>query len=511
MFSSVKKLFELEKLVVGINRRNQDFVRALNNKRGKKIVDNKLWTKKVLSRVNLPTSRVFGVFREEEEVYNMQASDLPKSFVIKPRKGRRGQGIKVFFGKKKNEDKWIASDGVYDLPAIQRHMVDILTGQFSLGTRKYDVAFLEERLKVHPVFKPYVYKGIPDVRIIVYKGIPIMAMTRFPTKESKGTANLHTGAITVGIDMRLGVTTTAIQRKGINLLGDIYDIVEHVPAKPYLTLSGIRIPHWKKILLYASKAAMTVGLGYAGVDIAVDRDLGPVILEVNARPGLGIQMANQDGLLDRILQVQKKRVKTPERAVELALTLFGGEVVEEVEAIIGKQVIGIVEEVELRPTEQILNYYKKRRKQEGKKVKLPKPIDIKVKVDTGAYLSSIDAKVAMQLGFDLKDVLSVVKKRFEDLKSAKETMHELEKQYITRDENGKIVRQAPMFLKGFFVIKNATGIMVRPRITIPTKIGDDVMNITYTVADRHHLRYSVLLGRKDLKEFLIDPSRKQIL
>ena len=511
MFDSIKKLFELEKLVVGINRRNQDFVRALNDQKAKKIVDNKLWTKTILTQAGLPTPKVFGIFREEEEVYNLEADDLPKSFVIKPRKGRRGQGIKVFFGKKKHEDKWIASDGVYDLRAIQRHMVDILTGQFSLGTRKYDVAFLEQRLKVHPVFKPYVYKGIPDIRIIVYKGIPVMAMTRLPTKESKGTANLHTGAITVGIDMRLGVTTTAIQRKGINLLGDKYDIVEHVPEKPYLTLSGIRIPYWKKILLYASKASKAVGLGYAGVDIAIDRDLGPVILEVNARPGLGIQMANQDGLLERILQVQKKKIRTPERAVELALTLFGGEVVEEVEAIIGKQVIGIVENVELKPTEQILAYYKNLRKKEGKKIKLPKPIVTKAKIDTGAYLSSIDYEIALKLGFDLKEAMEIVKHRFSDIESAKKVKRELEAKYIIRDENGKVIRRPPMFLKGFFVVKNATGISVRPRITIPTQIGDELLDITYTVADRKHLQYSVLLGRKDLKEFLIDPSRKQIL
>lgn len=511
ILEGLRKYFELGEIVVGINRRNQDFVRALNKESSKRIVDNKLLTKKYLIKKGLPVSKVFVVFKDEESVYNLRPESLPKSFVIKPRKGRRGQGIKVFYGKKKGAWKWIAADGVYSFEDIQKHIIRILTGQFSLGVRKYDHAFLEERLKVHPVFKPYVYKGIPDIRIIVYKGIPIMAMTRLPTRKSGGTANLHTGAITVGIDMRMGITTTAIQRRGINLLGDVYDIIETVPDKPYLTLSGIKIPYWKKVLLYASKAAIAVGLGYAGVDIAIDRELGPVILEVNARPGLGIQMANQAGLLERIMQVRKKKPKTPAAAVELAMTLFGGEVVEEVEAIIGKQVIGITENITLLVPPYVESYYKRLRKEKGKKIKLPKSVEVKAKVDTGAYLSSIDLSLARSLGFDLSYFDDLLKIRFSNVEEAKQGAKELEAKYVVKDAEGKVVFTPPHFLKGFFVIKNATGIMVRPRIKIPTKIGDDIYDITYTVGDRSFLNYPVLLGRKDLKEFLIDPSRKLIL
>lgn len=511
MFSKFKKYFELGEVVVGINRRNQDYVRALNKDKAKRIVDDKLLTKRVLQAAGLPTPRVYAVFKDEESIYNFKPESLPNSFVVKPRRGRRGQGIKVFFGKKKKAWKWIASDGVYTFEDIQRHIGKILTGQFSLGVRKYDYAFLEERLKVHPNFKPYVYKGIPDIRVIVYKGIPVMAMTRLPTKESGGTANLHTGAITVGIDMRMGITTTAIHRKGLNILGDVYEIVDHVPGKPYLMLSGIKIPFWKRILLYASRAAKAVGLGYAGVDIAIDRDYGPVILEVNARPGLGIQMANQAGLLERVMQVKKKRPKTSEAAVELAMTLFGGEVVEEVEALIGKQVIGITEKVELLVPDIIKEYFKQRRRLKGKKIKLPKSLEVKAKVDTGAYLSSIDLGLAQNLGFSLTDLKEVLNRRFAKVDDAKAFMEKLEAKYVIKDADGKITYAPPYFLKGFFVIKNATGIMVRPRIRIPTKIGDEVYDITYTVGDRSYLSYPVLLGRKDLKGFLIDPSRKLIL
>jgi len=504
--TSIKNFFELQNIIIGINRRNQDFVRALNSQDAKKIVDDKLLTKKVLKENGLPVPQVYSIFRDEEEVYNIEAEDLPKSFVVKPRKGRRGQGIKVFFGKKKNALAWIASDGIYDLRSIQKHLVRILTGQFSLGARKYDIAFLEERLKVHPVFKPYVYKGVPDIRIIVYKGVPVMAMTRLPTKESRGTANLHTGAISVGIDMRLGITTTAIQRKGINILGDVYDILEHVPEKPYLKLSGIKIPYWKKILLYASRAAKVVGLGYCGVDIVVDRDKGPVILEINARPGLGIQMANTAGLLERIRQLPKKRVKSPARAVELSMTLFGGEVVEEIEAIIGKQVIGVVEEITLLPPPELINVIKEKRKILGKKrFKLPKATTVRAKIDTGAYLSSIDINLAQELGFDFSSVSDVIQLRFNSVEDAKKYMADFDEPRVLESMHDM------GFYKGLFIVKNANGISLRPRIVIPALIADEQVKITFTVADRSTLNYPVLLGRRDLKEFLIDPSRKELL
>jgi glutathione synthase/RimK-type ligase-like ATP-grasp enzyme len=49
------------------------------------------------------------------------------------------------------------------------------------------------------------------------------------------------------------------------------------------------------------------GLGYQGVDIVLDKDKGPMILELNARPGLNIQMANRSRLLPRLNLVEKNR------------------------------------------------------------------------------------------------------------------------------------------------------------------------------------------------------------
>ena len=57
--------------------------------------------------------------------------------------------------------------------------------------------------------------------------------------------------------------------------------------------------------------ARAVGLGYIGVDIVVDVNEGPMLLEANARPGLAIQIANGRGLLPRLEAIDAQLDKLP--------------------------------------------------------------------------------------------------------------------------------------------------------------------------------------------------------
>ena len=65
-------------------------------------------------------------------------------------------------------------------------------------------------------------------------------------------------------------------------------------------IAGIRIPFWENILETAAKTFDVFKLGYIGIDFVIDQILGPLILELNARPGLSIQLANREGLLPRL-------------------------------------------------------------------------------------------------------------------------------------------------------------------------------------------------------------------
>ncbi len=63
---------------------------------------------------------------------------------------------------------------------------------------------------------------------------------------------------------------------------------------------SVSISVWTEVLNIAARSADAIGLGYLGVDIVIDRHRGPLLLELNARPGLAIQIANRSGLAPRI-------------------------------------------------------------------------------------------------------------------------------------------------------------------------------------------------------------------
>jgi alpha-L-glutamate ligase-like protein len=150
-------------------------------------------------------------------------------------------------------------------------------------------------VKFDPLFAEVSYQGVPDIRVIVYRGYPVMSMVRLPTRTSDGKANLHQGAVGAGIDLSTGRTLRGV-------LGN--DVVDEHPDTGAL-ISGLYIPKWDFILQSSARCSEVTGLGYVGVDMVIDKDLGPLILEMNARPGLNIQIANGCGLSHRIRRIDE--------------------------------------------------------------------------------------------------------------------------------------------------------------------------------------------------------------
>jgi alpha-L-glutamate ligase-like protein len=196
---------------------------------------------------------------------------------------------------------------------IKHHVLNILSGMYSLGGQP-DKALIEYRVRFDPVFEAISYLGVPDVRIIVFLGVPVMAMVRLPTRLSGGRANLHQGAIGAGIDMTTGTTLTAVWRN---------EVVEEHPDTGN-KVSDVKIPKWPDLLKLSARCFELTGLGYQGVDIVLDREKGPMILELNARPGLAIQIANRSGLGSRLQIVEQcyRDLKTAEDRVDFAQNRF---------------------------------------------------------------------------------------------------------------------------------------------------------------------------------------------
>jgi len=278
-----KTIREGAKHVLAINQRNLLYVYPHNLRRHFPLADNKLLTKEALIQLNVPVPVTHKVYRHFYELRKLEEdlSQFPE-FVIKPAKGRGGSGIAVISGRKGAD--WVGVSGkVYTLQDLRKHISDIIFGVYSFGLN--DEAMIESRVMQHKAMNTISPYGLADIRIIVFRHQPIMAMTRIPTLASDGKANLHQGAVGVGIDLESGRTHHAIHQ-GI-------PVNEHPDTG--VALIGHSLPFWKKVLEITHLTAKSVPLGYLGIDIVLAPD-GPKVLEINVRPGIEIQNANMEGM-----------------------------------------------------------------------------------------------------------------------------------------------------------------------------------------------------------------------
>jgi alpha-L-glutamate ligase-like protein len=306
MFQNWNPWRRLKKLgILGINHRNAVCILDNNPRRLFPLVDDKARMHELCRHIGVRTPAVYGEIAYHSELRRL--ADLLKhrdEFVIKPNRGSAGRGVVVIVGR--SGDSFVRHNGQQlRIENIKQHASDILSGMYSLGGRP-DRALIQQRVRVHPAFERIAYKGVPDLRVVVYRNEPAMAMLRLPTKASNGRANLHQGGIGVGVDLPTGFTHHAVQRNRFIL----------VHPDTGCAVVGMRVPHWRDVLSMSRRVAEATELGYVGVDIIVDAELGPMLLEANARPGLAIQIANARGLLPRLAEIDA-RADRKQRAFQL--------------------------------------------------------------------------------------------------------------------------------------------------------------------------------------------------
>lgn len=423
--------------VLGLNARNRLFL-SLNKKEGRKMADSKLQTKRFLRKNHLPTPAILTIFRTPRDIMDFPWETLPDNFVLKPSKGFGGQGVMMIKRRAKWAGEWYLMDGrLITTQDLRFHALEILSGRFSLHNGS-DVAFVEERIKIQKIFAKYVWHGVPDIRVIVFNKVPVAAMLRLPTRESQGKSNLHQGAIGVGVDLATGITTHGV------LDGHFIKFIPETKRK----INGLKIPGWSKILALAVQVQEAIqSLGYFGVDIVLDKNRGPMILEINARPGLEIQNANLAPLKKRLERIEGLEVKDAEHGVRIAKSLFAERFADRVMAEEGIKTIKVWEKVKIVTGDK-------------------KKVEIEAKVDTGAWKTSVDKDLAEKLGIlKASNVLWT--------KTYKSSLGEEKRQVIN----------LTFFLAG-------------------RKI-ETIANI----ASRKNLRTPLIIGRRDLDGFLIKPER----
>jgi len=426
--------------MLGINARTQQFSYRVNSARGKKTADSKLQSAWVLKKAGIPSPEIFNRFRKPEDVFKFDWEGLPSQFALKPSRGMGGEGIIIVKKKALDGNGWITTQRArVTIDDLKLHTLDILEGAYSMGNIP-DVAFIQEYVGRHKVFRKYAYRGTPDIRIIVFNKVPIMAMLRLPTKESGGRANLHQGALGVGVDIATGITTKAIWHG------------EQIVYKPGTErkLRGIKVPFWTTCLETAVKAQMVSGLGYLGVDIVLHPEKGPMVLELNAQPGLQIQLANMTGLKKRLERVEDLEVRDAEHGVKIAKALFAERYLDRVKAEEGIKIVNFRERVKM------VDAY-------GNK------IETDAKIDTGAWRTSIDKEYAASLCLLSKSNILWPK-----------------------------------------VFKSSLGKEERPVINLKFYLAGRLIKTIASVADRSGLKVKLIIGRRDLAGFLVKPEEEVV-
>ncbi|MGB2806151.1 MAG: alpha-L-glutamate ligase-like protein [Sedimentisphaerales bacterium] len=275
--------------VLGINERNLSYLFELNPRSLYRLADDKIVTKEICKKQDIPVPQTYAVIKRFGDLRNLERIiGERREFVIKPANGTGGRGVLVIVGRNGSLFE-IAKGQMISLSDLRYHISTTLSGLYSLGEQS-DSVIVERRIVPHPLFEKLAVAGTPDIRIILFRSSPVIAMLRLPTLASKGRANLHQGAAAAGIDLKTAQTLGGVYRnRAITLHPDTG-----------AAIGGITIPAWDRMLETAKKLSEVMKMGYIGVDIVLDAHHGPVVLEVNARPGLSVQIANRSGLLPRL-------------------------------------------------------------------------------------------------------------------------------------------------------------------------------------------------------------------
>jgi len=423
--------------LLGMNGRNINYLR-LNKRFGREVADSKLLTKKYLKKKKVAHPKIIGILNTLADVDNFDWLSLRDGFVLKPSDGWGGSGILVIKKAGKYAGEWFLMDGKkVNVEDLKLHASDIIEGSYSRN-KTPDKVLIEERVKIHPRFNKYAYGGTPDVRVIVYNNIPVMAMLRLPTRESDGKANIHQGAVALGIDLATGITTYAIH--------GLQESITRIP-ETNKKVNGLLLPFWNETLKVSIDAQKACKLAYVGVDIVLDEEKGPLVLELNDQPGLGIQIANRAGLLGRLKRIEGLEVKSKYKGIQIAKVLFAEDFSDKVKIEQGRKIIGIFEKI------QLCDENNKRH-------------TVVAKMDTGAFNASIDRSLAEELGL-------------------------LKKENVLFETD----------------VESSLGKEVRPVIETEFWLGGRKIKALTHVANRSKLRSRMLVGRKYLKSFLVDPSK----
>jgi len=464
----------LSSVILGMNARNSRLVKPHNPSEAVRLVKSKIRFKKRLLLAGIDTPAIIDICASFRDMERIPWRELEgRSFVVKPERGSGGEGILVLKWSKKRA-VWIKGGEDWPQERIRRHVRNILDGQYSANNLP-DRAFFEEMVVPYArFFRELSPIGLPDVRVVVFNGIPLMAMVRFPTIQSGGKANLHAGGLGLGVDIGSGLTTTAIH----------HDQLVAIHPDNAMRLTDLRVPKWRKILETAIETQVASGLGYCGVDIVMDQRARVMVLEANARPGLAIQLANMAGLAERVNRVRNLKVRGLAHGIRIASDLFSESDLARVRRKGSREEVARVQEITVsRPNARV-------------------EARVEAKMDTGAWGSSISFDVARQIGYER------LLEELQDRHIFDAMSYEDAQNFVEQQRESEFFRARPEVI--IKLVKQATGVTVRIYVPVRMVINRRIITSVASIVDRSILRFPVIVGARDLAGFVVFPRRRVV-
>jgi len=296
--------------ILWVNKRALKYIKPFNPKKKIRLADSKLETKKLLKDIDIPHPQLLDVIKDRIQLkdytfYNF----IWKDFVVKPNRGSKWKWVMICNMIDENNIK--ASWSIFNIYEFKKQIVDILDGKYSL-TLWNDKVLIEERIMPGDDFDLFCQYWLADIRIISRNLIPVMAMLRYPTKESWWTANIAKWWIWFGIDIGSWKIKSMYYKRKI-YTKDFLEEFKHFKNKT--------IPYWDDMLLYSSQIQYFTNIWYLWLDWSISKKW-PTLIEINARAGMEIQLVNASWLENRLMKISDIKINSPSKWVEIWKTLF---------------------------------------------------------------------------------------------------------------------------------------------------------------------------------------------
>jgi len=313
--------------ILGQNARNLTYIRWGDFALWKSLADSKLGTKKFLAKQKIAVPETLWIIKRHSENTLEKISELTPPFVIKPNNWYGWKWI-IVVDQKSAEGNFIANTWkVYTPWDIYEHLNYVLDWFFSLSWGR-DTVLIEKKIILMQEIDLLWSFGLPDLRIISYNMVPVMAMMRIPTAESDGKANIHGWACAVWIDIGTWKLTNISHRgKIVKTIPGIWDV------------RWITIPEWDKVLSLVVGVQKATGIKFLWCDVVLDEQSWPLLLEINIRPGLEIQNVNLAPLKARLDRVEWVEVSSVEKWVRLGRDLFSWDIEERIKNLKVKEIL----------------------------------------------------------------------------------------------------------------------------------------------------------------------------